>query len=139
MWQKLQRIFVPQEMAKYIVAGGFGFVVDVAILFTLTEYLGVHYLVSGTFGFSVGLVISYWLNIKWVFGHRKFEQQVQTEFTAFTGIVVTGFLIHQLVMWISVETLGIGYMLAKVGAAFFVLAFNFLAKKFLLFSPQSNK
>ena len=132
--QGLFRIFIPAEMAKYVVCGGFAFIVDASILYSLTEYLGVHYLASNTVGVVVGLLITYYLNIKWVFADRKYEFSISTEFPLFVAIVLTGYLINQVVMWVVVETIRVDLLIAKVAATAFVLAFNFTAKKFLLFT-----
>ena len=136
MREKNRRLFVIDEMFKYIVAGGLAFAADVSVLYALTELFGLHYLLSSTLGFSIGLLISYSLNIKWVFAYRKF--QIQTEFPAFVAIVLAGYVINQTVLWLSVEALDAGYLLAKIGATALVLVFNFLAKKILLFSTGAQ-
>ena len=135
--QNLFRLFIPAEMAKYAVSGGFAFVVDASLLYSLTQYLGWHYLASNTVGVVAGLLITYYLNIKWVFADRKYEFKIATEFPLFVAIVLTGYLINQLVMWVVVETVRVDLLVAKVAATAFVLAFNFTAKKFLLFTKSS--
>ena len=137
MLARLQRLFVFAEMAKYLVAGGLAFLADATLLFVLTEQFSIHYLLSNTAGFSVGLIVSYSLNIKWVFSHRKYEFRVTTELPLFIAIVLTGYLISQLVMWFAVEAVDVNYMIGKVGSTGFVLVFNFTAKKFLLFTKTS--
>ncbi len=135
---KLFRFFVPAEMIKYLVAGGLAFATDASILYSLTEFAGWHYLASSTVGFGAGLIISYLLNILWVFADRKYEFRMMIELPIFVGIVVTGYLINQLVMWLVVEKIEIDYLMAKVVAAAFVLGFNFVAKKFLLFTKTTS-
>jgi putative flippase GtrA len=135
---KLLLFFVPAEMAKYVIAGGLAFVADASLLYSLTEYAGWHYLASSTVGFSLGLFVSYLLNIMWVFADRKYEFQIMTELPIFVAIVGSGYLINQLVMWLVVEQIDIDYLLAKVVAAVFVLGFNFVAKKFLLFTKTTG-
>ena len=132
--EKLFGFFIPAEMAKYVVCGSIAFVADASILFALTEYAGWHYLASNTVGLVVGLIITYLLNIKWVFADRKYEFQIGTEFPLFVAIVVTGYLINQVVMWSVVEIIEVDYLFAKVAATAIVLGFNFVAKKYLLFS-----
>lgn len=131
---KLPMFFVPSEMVKYLIAGGVAFAADASILYFLTEFAGWHYLVSNTAGFSAGLIVSYLLNIWWVFSDRKYEFRIMAEFPIFFAIVVSGYLINQMVLWVFVEYLDIGYLTAKVFATAFVMVFNFVVKKFLLFS-----
>ncbi len=135
--QNLFRLFIPAVMVKYAISGGFAFVVDTSLLYMLTQYMGWHYLASNTVGVVFGLLITYYLNIKWVFADRKYEFNIGKEFPLFAAIVVTGYLINQLVMWMAVETIGLDLLFAKVAATAFVLAFNFTAKKFLLFTKSN--
>lgn len=131
---KLSLFFVPAEMVKYLIAGGIAFFADASILYCLTEFAGWHYLVSNTAGFSAGLIVSYLLNIWWVFADRKYQFRIMAEFPIFFAIVASGYLINQLVLWTFVEFVNIDYIVGKVFATAFVMAFNFVAKKFLLFS-----
>ena len=134
---KLFQFFIPAEIVKYLVAGGLAFVTDASILYVLTEFAGWHYLASNTAGFSAGLIVTYLLSIHWVFSDRKYEFQLMAEFPIFVAIVFAGYLINQLVMWLVVEYVGIDYLMAKVVATVFVLGFNFVAKKFLLFTKTN--
>lgn len=136
---RLFGFFVPAEIVKYLIAGGLAFGTDALILYGLTEFAGWHYLASNTVGFSAGLIISYVLNIRWVFSDRKYEFQITTEFPIFVAIVVAGYLINQLVMWLVVERVEIDYLIAKAFATAFVLGFNFVAKKFLLFTKTKDR
>ena len=134
----LFRLFIPAEMAKYVVCGGFAFIVDASILYSLTQFMGWHYLASNTVGLVAGLIITYLLNVKWVFADRKYEFQIGTEFPLFVAIVVTGYLINQVVMWSVVEIIEVDYLFAKVAATAIVLGFNFVAKSTCCFPKRSR-
>jgi putative flippase GtrA len=124
---------VNSELPRYLISGGIAFAVDFLLLYLCTEKLGMHYLVSNVFGFSGGLLVTYVLNTRWVFRHRRFERRSGLEFTLFSGIVFAGLGLSEVLMAAMVGGLGIHYLAAKVFTAFFVMAFNFVAKKFLLF------
>ena len=123
------------EIFRYIVSGGIAFVCDFSVLVFTTEVLGVHYMISNIAGYTVGLVVSYLINVKWVFRHRRFGHQQANEFVYFTIIVVTGLAISQGVLWLATETVGIPYQASKFVSTFFVFVFNFVVKKWLLFTP----
>ena len=121
------------ELPRYLVAGGLAFAVDFLLLYLCTEHLGMHYLISNVFGFSGGLLVTYGLNTQWVFRHRRFKRRTGLEFILFSGIVFAGLGLSEGLMATLVGGLGMHYLAAKIVTAFFVMAFNFVAKKFLLF------
>jgi len=120
------------EFGKYIIAGSLAFACDLSVLYLCTKMLQIHYLISTLLGYLVGLAVSYWLNTTWVFMFRKYEQSL-VELTIFNGIVVVGLLLNQTLMYLLVELVMIDYLLAKFVIAAMVMAFNYTAKKLLLF------
>jgi putative flippase GtrA len=131
----LVRQFLRTEFFRYLVSGSIAFLCDFSTLVFCTEVLGVHYLYSNIAGYAVGLIVSYTINIKWVFDHRRFDDRQAWEFVYFTIIVLVGLGISELVIWLATESIELPYTWSKVVSAFFVFLFNFGAKKWLLFSP----
>ena len=140
-WQALQariRFLLASEFFRYLISGSIAFVCDFGTLVFVTEVLGFHYLVSNIAGYAVGLVVSYTINVKWVFRHRRFDDRKTQEFVYFTIIVFVGLGISELVLWLATDTTDMAYTTGKFISTIFVFLFNFLAKKFLLFSPPSD-
>jgi putative flippase GtrA len=133
--KQIERLF-DIELVRYIVSGAIAFICDFSLLIFLTEVLGVHYLISNVAGYAVGLVVSYTINIKWVFTHRRFRSQQGSEFVYFTTIVVVGLAISELVIWLATDFIDLPYQWSKIISTCFVFVFNFVAKKWLLFSPS---
>jgi putative flippase GtrA len=129
------RRFLGTEFFRYLVSGSIAFICDFSVLVFCTEVLGVHYLYSNIAGYAVGLIVSYTINIKWVFDHRRFDGRQGREFAYFTFIVLAGLGISELVIWLATESIEFPYTWSKVVSTFFVFLFNFAAKKWLLFSP----
>jgi putative flippase GtrA len=129
------RRFLGTEFIRYFVSGSIAFIFDFSVLVFCTEVLGIHYLYSNIAGYAVGLIVSYIINITWVFDHRRFDGRQRREFVYFTFIVLVGLATSELVLWLVTESIELPYTWAKVVSAFFVFLFNFVAKKWLLFSP----
>ncbi len=127
--------FFRSEFFRYIVAGSIAFACDFTVLVVATEVFGSHYLVSNIPGYAVGLLVSYQLNVRWVFKHRRFEDKQGHEFVYFTIIVIVGLIISEGVLWAATESLELHYTISKVFSALFVFLFNFAVKKLLLFTP----
>lgn len=123
------------EFFRYIVSGVIAFLCDFGMLVFATEVLGIHYLISNIAGYAIGLVVSYTINVKWVFNHRRFGNNQRFEFVYFTTIVFVGLGISEGVLWLVTESAETHYTIAKIVSTFFVFLFNFVAKKFFLFSP----
>jgi len=126
------------EVLRYLVAGSLAFATDLCLLFTLTEWLGVHYLLSNVASYSCGLVVAYLLNTRWVFSYRRLENKTHQEFALFTGIVLVGLGINELFLLIMVDSLTMHYLAAKIVATFVVMVFNYIAKRRLLFQPPAS-
>lgn len=130
--------FLRSELFRYIISGSIAFACDFSVLVFTTEVLGVHYLISNVAGYAVGLIVSYLLNIKFVFNHRRFDHKQGHEFAYFTIIVFTGLAISELALWAATEYVDLPYTWSKVVSAGFVFVFNFVVKKWLLFSPARD-
>jgi putative flippase GtrA len=63
------------DFIRYIVVGGFVFVIDFSCLVFFTEIVGFHYLVSAPIAFIISLIFSYLLCVKWVFKYRVFTNK----------------------------------------------------------------
>ena len=133
----VRRLF-STEFFRYFIAGTIAFIVDFSVLVFCTEVLGVHYLYSNVAGYAIGLIVSYTINITWVFDHRRFNNRQNREFAYFTFIALIGLGTSELVIWLVTEYVELPYTWSKVISAFFVVLFNFAAKKWFLFSPARD-
>lgn len=118
---------------KYLVAGGFGFVLDYGTLTLCYEVLGVHYLVAATCGFIVGLIFVYISSNKWVFDTRKMKNCRVQEFLIFAAIGIIGLGLTNLFMWGLVDGLGFYPLIAKLFTTGVVLMWNYGARKIILY------
>ena len=128
------RDFLHSEFFRYFVSGGCAFACDFAILVIGTEVFGFHYLISNIGGYATGLLVSYYLNVNWVFRYRRFAETQVREFIFFTLIVITGLALSEIILFTITEYVEVHYTVSKVVATFFVFLFNFITKKWLLFS-----
>lgn len=120
------------EFIRYLAASAAAMIVDFGLLFFLTEAIGVHYLISGALGFSAGLITVYLLSVYWVFQKRTSTSQ-SVEFVAFAAIGIGGLLLAEALLYSLTEWLGLWYMASRTLATGAVFAWNFLARKVLLF------
>jgi len=140
MWfyQIFLQILGKSEFNKYLVSGTFAFLADYSVLLIATELLGIHYLVSAVFGYAIGLLVSYMLNIRWVFRYRKYAHTSKKEFLIFVVIVIVGLVITEAVIFLLVEQVAVSYQYAKIVSVGVIFVFNFIAKKHFLFTRNET-
>lgn len=126
------------QALRYAVSGGVAFVADFLLLYVLTDCAHVHYLLSAILSFCVGLLITYLLSVYWIFDKRRFDSRVP-EIIIFILIGLVGLLITALFMWLFTDLLQIHYLLSKVLTTLVSTVWNFLAKKFMLFSDRKGR
>ena len=126
------------EVFRYLVAGVLAFSTDLATLYALTEGFGLHYLASNVFSYSCGLIVAYLLNTRWVFSYRRLEKKTRQEFMLFAAIALAGLAISELILVVVAGQMAMHYVVAKFIATFFVMLFNFVARKRILFQPPAS-
>ena len=115
------------ELMRFCFVGGVSLLIDMGLLYILTEYVSIPYLWSSAISFTVSLAINYWLNVTFVFTFAKKPSLKQI--TLFVGSSVVGLGLNQLCMWLFVEVFGIYYMFSKLLATVIVTVWNYVIKR----------
>ncbi|MEN6370962.1 MAG: GtrA family protein [Armatimonadota bacterium] len=125
------------QIIRFGMVGAVSTTADASLLFILTHYLGLSYLISAAFGFTLGIIICYVISINWVFASRSLGSR-HVEFIAFFVIGIIGFALTELILYTSVEALHLHYMVGKAIAVVLVFAWNYGARRVLLFRKSEN-
>ena len=120
------------EFIRYFVASGVALFVDAGSLWLMTDVFGIQYLWSGSIAFLLGLTIVYILSVSWVFEKRTM-QDWKREFLIFAFIGLVGLGLNDLMLWFLTGYMGLFYMFSKGASIVTVFAWNFGARKWLLF------
>ena len=120
------------QLIRYTIVGGGAFLLDISILYLLTDKVKVHYAISAALAFLVGLLVNYVLSKRWVFSRSAVESRT-TEFMIFFIIGIVGLGINEIVMIIFTEVMLIYYLASKMISTITVYFWNFFARKFILF------
>lgn len=121
------------QLIKYTFVGGFAFIVDIGILFCLTEYFDIYYLFSAAIAFLFGLITNYILSVHWVFEKRIINNRV-IEFFIFSIIGLIGLLFNELFMWLFTDIIKIQYLKSKFITSIIIFLWNFFIRKYVLFN-----
>lgn len=120
-----------KQIIRFGIVGFLCFFIDYGCLLALTELVGIDYLISSGISFTVSVVVNYLLSMRFVFEAKQDGNKVK-EFIVFVIMSVVGLGLNQLVMWCSVEKLGIMYQISKIGATAIVMVYNFISRKLIL-------
>ena len=135
--QKIRIANLATQFMQYGVIGGIAFLADFGIMVGLTELGGINYLISAMISFLIGLIVNYSLCINFVFDQHKLVSR-KLEFVAFALIGIGGLALNTSLIGFLTEFVGVRYTVAKLFAAFFVLLFNFILRRQLLFTKTLN-
>ena len=124
------------QFFRYVIVGGFSFVVDYGLLFVLTEYAGFHYIVSATLSFIAGLVVNYLLSTRWIFRNSKLSSTT-VEFIVYGAIGVVGLVLNNILLYLFTDVLHIYYMISKLITAALVMGWNFVGRRVILFNNDN--
>lgn len=111
LFGKTTNLFI--QFFRYTLVGGLAFVVDLVLLFVLTEYAHWHYLVSATLSFLAGLLVNYILSTQWIFRSSKIKNK-KIEFILFGLIGVIGLGLNNVLLYFFTDLIGLYYMLSKL-------------------------
>lgn len=131
----LQRL-VEHTLARYFVVSLVALAVDTGTLSACLRLLHLGLAWSATLGFITGALVAYLLSIHWAFRERAFARAPAIEFLSFVAIGIAGLGITQAVLWLGVTELGWVPELVKLSAAGVTFAFNYIARKSLLFATS---
>ena len=121
------------QFFRYIFVGGIATVADWGTLFVLTEFAHVYHLVSAVFAFVAGLIVNFILSQMLVFKANEAKVKPVMEFVGYALIGIVGLGITELIMVLFTNCWELHYMISKVIATVIVLAWNYIARKKLLY------
>ncbi len=121
------------QFFRYVFVGGIATVADWGLLFALTDLGHVHYLVSAIIAFVAGLIVNFCLSKLLVFKANEAKVNTVIEFVSYAIIGVIGLGITELIMLLFTHGFEVHYMISKAIATIVVLAWNYLARKQVIY------
>ena len=126
------------QIFRYLFSGGVAFVSDFGLLYLSYNIFQINSFISVAIGFSAGLIITYLLNVYWVFDKRRLKKQ-RDEFSIFVLIGIIGLLITEFFMWFFADVAGISnLLLSKILTTVVATGWSFSMKKIILFSKKEK-
>lgn len=129
-WFEMEKFF------RFLAVGVSGIVVNMAILFTLTEWFHVWYIQSAAVGIAVSIVSNFWLNDHWTFGKQQKVKKQGDRFAWFATIAIGGLLINISVLGILTSADNIWYMYSNFVGILAAFLWNFVMNRRVTFKEK---
>ena len=121
------------EFYRYIITNILVFILDISILFILTELFNFYYLFSASVSLGIAFSANYYLSIKWVFKSRKYFDKPIFEYFSMIAISVVVSGVNISGIWLLSEYLQFYYLISKISISTFTLLVKFFLRKVVLF------
>ncbi len=118
-----------KQAAKYYAVGASGVLVNLGLLFYLTEYVGLWYFLSYTLAISASITSNFILNKFWTFRDSINSQRTIVMYVKFSSVSFLGMGIQLGSVYFLVESLSIYYMLAALISISIAGAINFIINR----------
>ena len=125
-------LFISKNFYYYFLIAGFCSLIDLGILYALTDLAGLFYLFSATFSFIAAQSLSYYLNRP--FNFRNKSKKIAKQLTMFVSVNTVGLGISLGILAFLVEFLGLWYILARIASMLIAFNFNYFVHKRYTFS-----
>ena len=121
------------QFVRYVFVGGIATVVDWGALFLLTDVAKIYHMISAVVAFVAGLITNFLLSKLLVFNANEVKVNPTLEFISYGIIGIVGLGITELILFLLTNCLSVHYMISKMLATVIVLAWNYLARKKILY------
>lgn len=118
-----------KHAAKYYAVGASGVLVNLGLLYYLTEYVGLWYFLSYTLAISVSITSNFVLNKFWTFTDSIDSQRIIVMYVKFVSVSILGMAVQLGSIYVLVESLTVYYMLAALISICIAGAINFIINR----------
>jgi putative flippase GtrA len=116
----------------YIIFAGIAAVIELGLLYLLTDFGGLWYFYSAIISYLAGMLTNYTLNKYLNFMNRS--RMIVLQFGLFATVAVVGLVLNQILLFVLVEFAGLWYMYAKLISMAIIVVWSFYGHKKLTFN-----
>jgi len=123
------------EFSKFAIVGAVGTVVNLSILFLLTDIFKIYYLISEVIAFLISVLNNYILNKIWTF-KEEIKEKVVKKFVQYSIVSVISLAVNIIILFVLVEYFSIWYIFAEVIAIAASFLVNYIGNKLWTFREK---
>ncbi len=131
----LSDIWGKYRALRYLFSGGTGFVVNVSLLYVLTDVFGIWYVISGAIAFIVSITVSFILHRTFTFNYEHIHS-AQGQYAGFMGVSLLNLVINEGVLIFAVEVLDMWYVLGQTLGSVVVAFLGYFVYRYVVFQEK---
>ncbi len=116
------------HIIRYIFSGGMGAIVNLGLLYILTDLVHLHYLVSGIIAFICAVIVSFFMQKKWTFKDHSTEN-THKKFGVFVIVAVVNLALNTALLYFFTDFWHWHYMVSQFFAAAIVAVWSYFIYK----------
>lgn len=122
-----------KRIIKYLIAGGTAALVDLSLLYFLTDILDIWYLISASLAFIVAFFVSFFLQKFWTF--RDTDKEIMyKQMGVYLAVALTNLVLNIAFMYILVDGFKIWYMSAQFVVGGLIACESYFVYKTFIFN-----
>jgi putative flippase GtrA len=120
------------QVIRFIISGGMAAGANLAVLYLLTEYFGVHYLRSETIGFMVGFFVTFFLQKFWTFQDKDIQKLSRQMFLSF-ALAGANFFLNLFLLYTLTDIFHWWYFSSETAVIVLLAISNYFIYKNIIF------
>jgi len=124
-----------KQFVKFSIVGVSNTLINLLVLFILTDFFHVYYIISAVFAFIVAVTNSFILNTIWTF-KEKIKHKAKEKYVKFFIISVLALLANLLILYAFVEYFNMHYLIAQIIGIINNVIINFFGNKLWTFKNE---
>jgi putative flippase GtrA len=128
------RKILNHHLVRYVFSGGIAAVINLGLLYILTEYAGLHYLVSGVIAFCCAVIVSFSMQKKWTFQDHS-THATHKKFGIFVVVALINLGLNTLLLYLFTDLAKFHYIVSQILAAAIVALWSYFIYKKVVFRP----
>lgn len=140
MAEKIKTLYKKyEEFIMYVLFGVFTTIVNIVIFWLFADVIGIYYLIANMAAWLGAVLFAYVTNRKWVFKSKKsgFKNIFKEMVLFIAGRLLSG-VGDMIILYIFVDLLKLGNLPGKIASQIFVVIFNYVFSKLIIFK-SGNK
>jgi len=125
------------RILRFLVSGGASAFVNLVVLYSLTEYVGLWYMVSGSVAFVCSFFVSFTLQKFWTFRDNSMQDASRQVFM-YLGVGLTNYVINSSMLYVLVEYAHLHYILAALIAMLVIACASFFIYRHFIFKVETS-
>lgn len=117
---------------RFLISGGIGTVLNLMMVYLLTDVMGIWYLYSTTIAFVISFFVSFTLQKFFTFQDHALDT-IRAQAPKYLAVALINMGLNALFMYVLVENVGLHYLLAQIITIGSISVESFIVYRFIVF------